>query len=82
MIHILITYWKQVSGDTYIKYDKALRPKRQIHYRKTYDKELLKKLKLFAVKHKLFINDVTEYSVKYINPDKARKYYRNRIGHI
>ena len=66
-----------------IEYDKALRPKDRIHYRTTYDKELLKKLKIFAVDHKLFINDVIEYSVNYINPDNARKKnYRSRIEHI
>ena len=81
--YLLETGIQTVLDNDFIQYDKTLPPKDRVHYRKTYDKELLKKLKHFATNHKLFINDVIEYSVNYINPDNARKKdYRRRIEHI
>lgn len=78
--YLLETGIQTVLDEDYIIYDKALRPKDRVQYKTTYDKQLLKKLKKFAADHKLFINDVIEYSVKYINPIKARKKeYRSRI---
>jgi len=50
-----------------ITYNKKLRPKDRVQYKTTYDKELLEKVKQFAKDHNLFINDVIEYSVQYIN---------------
>lgn len=71
---------KKVIEDDYIQYNKTLRLKDRVQYKTTYDKQLLKKLKQFAADHKLFINDVIEYIVNYINPTKARKReYRSRI---
>ena len=46
--YLLETGIQAILDDNYIEYDKALRPKDRIHYRTTYDKELLIKLKLFA----------------------------------
>lgn len=81
--YLLETGIQKVLKADFIQYDKSLRPKDRVHYRTTYDKELLKKLKQFAADHKLFINDVIEYSVNYINPEQARKKeYRSRIEHI
>ena len=49
-------------------------------YMTSYDKELLNKVKEFAKKHKLYINDVIEYGVKFIDVKKVKKVdYRYRI---
>ena len=81
--YLLETGIQTVLDNDFIQYDKTLRPKDRVQYKTTYDKQLLKKLKQFAADHKLFINDVIEYSVNYINPDNARKKnYRSRIEHI
>ena len=71
---------KKVIEDDYIQYNKSLRPKDRVQYKSMYDKELLKTLREFAANHELFINDVIEYSVKFINPDQVpKKEFRNRI---
>ena len=81
--YLLETGIQTVLDNDFIQYDKTLRPKDRVQYKTTYDKQLHKKLKQFAADHKLFINDVIEYSVNYINPDNARKKnYRSRIEHI
>ena len=78
--YLLETGIQAVIDEDYIKYDKALRPKDRVQYKTTYDKELLKTLKQFAADHKLFINDVIEYSVNFIKPSEARKReHRSRI---
>ena len=41
-------------------------------YKTTYDKELLENVKEFAKNHHLFINDVIEYSVKFININQIK----------
>ncbi|GIN70330.1 hypothetical protein J14TS2_08050 [Bacillus sp. J14TS2] len=48
---------------------KELRPKDRIQYKTTYDQELLMKVKALAKENKLFINDVIEYSVRFIKED-------------
>ena len=50
-----------------ITFNKDSRPKDRVQYKTTYDKKLLDLVKEFAKRHHLFINDVIEYSVKYIN---------------
>ncbi|PIC73867.1 rRNA methyltransferase [Sporosarcina sp. P17b] len=63
-----------------IEYDKNLRPVDRIQYKTTYDKELLESVKEFAKDHKLFINDVIEYSVGYIDfKDIKTKEHKNRL---
>jgi len=63
-----------------IIYNKETRPKDRIQYKTTYDKELLEKVKEFAKQHNLFINDVIEYSVSYIDIEKTKdRDYKNRI---
>lgn len=56
-----------------IIYNKKTRPKDRIQYKTTYDKQLLEELKTFAKQHKLFINDVIEYSIAYINIQDIKK---------
>ncbi|RPJ96393.1 rRNA methyltransferase [Rummeliibacillus sp. TYF005] len=56
-----------------ITFDKKCRPKDRVQYKTTYDSELLEQIKIFAKKHHLFINDVIEYSVKYIDLEEVKK---------
>ncbi|AOV07752.1 rRNA methyltransferase [Sporosarcina ureilytica] len=63
-----------------ISYNKDLRPKDRVQYKTTYDKELLESLRWFAKEKNLFINDVIEYGVQFINiNDVKNKNYRYRI---
>ena len=63
-----------------IDFDKNLRPKDRIQYKTTYDKELLESVKQLAKDHKLFINDVIEYSVEYIDFEELKtKDHKNRL---
>jgi hypothetical protein len=50
-----------------ISFNKDTRPTDRIQYKTTYDKELLESTKLFAKAHNLFINDVIEYSIEFID---------------
>ncbi len=50
-----------------ISFNKESRPKDRVQYKTTYDKELLESTKVFAKEHNLFINDVIEYSVGFID---------------
>lgn len=59
-----------------ITYNKDLRPKDRIQFKTTYDKELLSMIKEFAKTHDLFVNDVLEYSINFIDFDNLKK-----IGH-
>ena len=49
-----------------IAYNKESRPKDRVQYKTTYDQELLDRVKEFAKQNHLFINDVIEYSTKFI----------------
>ncbi|ARD46920.1 rRNA methyltransferase [Sporosarcina sp. P33] len=63
-----------------IEYDKNLRPTDRIQYKTTYDQELLESVKQLAKDHKLFINDVIEYSAGFINTeDVKRRDHKNRL---
>ncbi|PIC69411.1 rRNA methyltransferase [Sporosarcina sp. P16b] len=63
-----------------VEYDKNLRPTDRIQYKTTYDQELLESVKKFAKDHKLFINDVIEYSVGHIDFDNIKtKDHKNRL---
>lgn len=63
-----------------IHFNKETRPKDRIQYKTTYDKELLEQVKEFAKSHHLFINDVIEYSVQYIDFENIKNSsHKNRI---
>ncbi|MGZ4161052.1 MAG: rRNA methyltransferase [Neobacillus sp.] len=63
-----------------ITFNKESRSKDRIQYKTTYDKELLDNVKEFAKKHNLFINDVIEYSVKFIDLEKTKNSsYKHRV---
>lgn len=58
---------QNVLAQGIITYNKESRPKDRVQYKTTYDQELLEQVKEFAKQHHLFINDVIEYSVKFID---------------
>ncbi|MFJ7935901.1 rRNA methyltransferase [Sporosarcina sp. NPDC096371] len=63
-----------------ISFNKESRPKDRIQYKTTYDKELLESTRLFAKTHNLFINDVIEYSVGFIDIQSVKNNcYRFRV---
>lgn len=71
---------QNVLKENTIQFDKKLRPKDRVQYKTTYDKELLEQLKEFASKHNLFINDVIEYSINFIDFNTIKKAnYKHRI---
>ncbi|MFD1040020.1 rRNA methyltransferase [Virgibacillus byunsanensis] len=72
---------ENVLAEGIILYNKELRPKDRVQYKTTYDKDLLENVKAFAKDHKLYINDVIEYSVQLIDLNNNIKgsSYKNRI---
>ncbi|MCM3595710.1 rRNA methyltransferase [Metabacillus idriensis] len=74
--YLLESGLQTVLNQGVITYNKKLRPKDRIQFKTTYDKELLTMVKEFAKTHDLFVNDVLEYSVNFINFDNLKK-----IGH-
>lgn len=70
----------QVLEEDYISFDKKTRPKDRVQYKTTYDKQLLERTKKFAADNGLFINDVIEYSSRFIVPSQSKNaVYRYRI---
>lgn len=69
-----------VLSSGFITYNKSLRPKDRIQYKTTYDKSLLEELREFAKKNKLYINDVIEYSIQFIDLENIKdRTYRSRV---
>lgn len=62
----------QVLMEDYISFDKKTRPKDRVQYKTTYDKDLLERTKKFAADNGLFINDVIEYSCRFIVPSGSK----------
>ncbi|MET3698985.1 hypothetical protein SAMN05877753_110219 [Bacillus oleivorans] len=78
--YLIETGLKSVLSEGVITYNKNNRPKDRVQYKTTYDKELLEQVKEFAAEHNLFINDVIEYSVKFIKTDDIKdKSYKHRV---
>lgn len=70
----------QVLNQEIISFNKDLRPKDRVQYKTTYDKELLEEIKKKAKEHNIFINDLIEYSVQFINVEESKnRSYRYRI---
>lgn len=60
--------------------NKETRPKDRVQYKTTYDQELLENVKEFAKIHKLFINDVIEHSVNFIDMKHIKNSsYKHRV---
>ncbi len=71
---------KVVLQQNAITFNKDTRPKDRIQYKTTYDKQLLESVRAFASNHKLYINDVIEYGVQFIDAERAKAgQYRYRI---
>jgi hypothetical protein len=71
---------KTVLLDEIITFNKKTRPKDRIQFKTTFDQELLEEVKDFAKTHRLFINDVIEYSVQFIEINQSKNLkYRYRI---
>ena len=71
---------ERVISSGIITFNKDTRPKDRILYMTSYDKDLLNKVKEFAKNHKLYINDVIEYAVQFIDLDQVKRGdYRYRI---
>lgn len=78
--YLLETGLKETLSLGMITIDKKKRPKDRVQYKTTYDKELLEKLRDFAVRNKIYINDVIEYSAHYISiADSKKQDYKHRI---
>ncbi|WP_456279312.1 rRNA methyltransferase [Bacillus sp. AK128] len=78
--YLIETGLQKVLEAGVINFSKDTRPKDRIQYKTTYDKGLLEDVKEFAKNHDLYINDVIEYSVRYIDLTKIKKAsFRHRI---
>lgn len=78
--YLLETGLKSVLKQGYISFDKKTRPKDRIQYKTTYDKELLESVKVFAKSNNLFVNDVLEYCVQYIDIENSKdSKYKHRV---
>jgi len=64
---------QRLLSENQISYNKDTRPKDRIAFNNSCDKELLNEVKQFAKEHKLFLNDVIEYSVQFIDVQDAKK---------
>lgn len=71
---------QNVLSQGVITYNKESRPKDRVQYKTTYDQELLNQVKEFAKQHHLFINDVIEYSVNFIDLKHIKNSsYKHRV---
>lgn len=78
--YLIETGLQIVLAQGVITFNKKSRPKDRVQYKTTYDKELLEQVKEFAKNHDLFINDVIEYSVKFIDTKNIKNTsYKHRI---
>ena len=78
--YLLESGMHNVLSQGVITFNKESRPKDWVQFKTTYDKELLAEIKVLAKQHKLFINDVIEYSVNYIDFKNIKNSsYKHRI---
>lgn len=78
--YLLESGMHNVLSQGVITFNKESRPKDRVQFKTTYDKELLAEIKVLAKQHKLFINDVIEYSVNYIDFKNIKNSsYKHRI---
>lgn len=78
--YLLESGLQTVLSQGVITFRKELRPKDRVQFKTTYDNELLVRVKEFAKIHNLFINDVIEYSVDFINFENIKNCsYKHRI---
>jgi len=78
--YLLETGLKVVLSLGAISFDKKSRPKDRIQYKTTYDRELLESVREFALNNNLFINDVIEYSVQFVDTENSKTSgYKHRV---
>lgn len=78
--YLIETGLRRILEESYISFDKKTRPKDRVQYKTTYDKQLLERTKKFAEDNGLFINDVIEYSCRFIEPSESKtRDFRYRI---
>ncbi|MFK4997914.1 hypothetical protein ACI2OX_12150 [Bacillus sp. N9] len=65
--HLLENGLMRMLAKSDIKFNEISKPLDRIQYKTTYDKELLAAVKNYAKQHDLFINDIIEYSVQFID---------------
>lgn len=70
--YLIETGLNQVLTEDYISFDKQARPKDRVQYKTTYDRQILEQTKKFAAAKGLFINDVIEYSSKFVAPSQSK----------
>jgi hypothetical protein len=64
--YLLEVGMKNLLKQEIISFNKFERPKDRIQYKTTYDDKLLAEVKQFAKKNNMYINDVIEYSTRFI----------------
>ncbi|WP_147534705.1 LAGLIDADG family homing endonuclease [Bacillus marasmi] len=64
--HIIENCLKALLSSGNINFNKKFRPNDRIHYKTTYDKELLESVREFAYNHHVNVNDVIEHSFKFL----------------
>ncbi|MDS9471191.1 rRNA methyltransferase [Sporosarcina pasteurii] len=78
--YLLETGLKEILTLGAITIDKKKRPKDRVQYKTTYDRDLLEKIRTFAVKNNVYVNDVIEYSVRFIDIENSKKQgHKHRI---
>lgn len=80
--YLLESGFENILNEDAIIFDKKKRPKDRVDFRTTCDKDILNKLKIFAKKNTLNLNDVIEASVAYIDKSKVKNVdwrYRTEI---
>ncbi|WP_042414204.1 hypothetical protein [Geomicrobium sp. JCM 19038] len=71
--YLLESGLEHVLEQEIIQFDKKSRPKDRIQYKTTYDKDLLTNVKGFAKEHNLYVSDILEYSVQFIDVNSVKK---------
>lgn len=64
---------QSLLSENQISYNKDTRPKDRMAFNTSCDRELLDEVKQFAKTHKLFLNDVIEYSIRFIDIQEVKK---------
>jgi len=78
--YLLETGLESLLTEGVIIFNKDTRPKDRVQYKTTYDMELLDSVREFAKQHRLYINDVIEYSTNFIDVPRSKdKSFKHRI---
>jgi len=64
--HLIENGLKNLLSQTDINLNKIIKPSDRVQYKTTYDKQILNELKVAAKHHRVYMNDLIEHSVKFI----------------